>query len=257
MDSPPPVRGGPVARVIAQHDMATDDPVLAEMVNTALVNSVVVTTQSSYRTAAGTWLKFCLLRGVEPWPVDRVWLCGWLVEKASSVKVQSLKVYMAGIRYYQQMEGFRWNLARDQMVARVLRYLKRRLPAKEKGEKVPVTVGLLKRILPLLNGWPDLARMEPDDRVFAAASMVGTTGFLRGGEFLTSERSVRPVLRAEMVNVRELSYGRAVVVSVRQPKARWWLQSVEVPIFENVSDPEWCPVRVWSEYVEHRGNRRV
>lgn len=240
---------GALARVVAVHGMTEEDPVLAQAVSTALVESVALSTRRSYNTGAKSWMRFCMLRDLQPWPVDRMWFCGWMVEMASSIKVQSLKVYMAGVRYHQQLEGLSWGLTNDQIVVRVLRYLKRRIPSRDKAPKVPVTVGLLRKILVLLPGWPNLAEMSLDDRVFATASMIGTTGFLRGGEFLSSPGSVRPTLKAGMLKVRELSYGRAVVVSVRQPKARWWLHTVEVPIFENKDDPEWCPVRVWEEYV--------
>ena len=159
--------------------MSEIDPVLAYVVSGALTDSVVSTTRSSYGTALRSWQRFCELRGLSFWPVDMMWFCGWLMTLASSVKVGSMKVYMAGVRYHQQL------------VRRVLQYLKRLIPCKSKGEKVPVTVGLLKKILKLLPGWPVLADMSRDDCVFAAASMVGTTGFLRGGEFLTAKTSAR------------------------------------------------------------------
>jgi hypothetical protein len=230
--------------------MSEIDPVLAYVVSGALTDSVVSTTRSSYGTALRSWQRFCRLRGLSFWPIDMMWFCGWLMTLASSVKVGSMKVYMAGVRYHQQLEGYPWILRDNQLVRRVLQYLKRLIPCKNKGEKVPVTVGLLRKILKLLPGWPVLADMSRDDCVFAAASMVGTTGFLRGGEFLTAKASARSMLQAGMVTVRQLSYGKAVVVSVRQPKARWWLDSVEVPCFQNSEDFEFCTVRVWEEYEE-------
>ena len=248
MDGSGRIRPGPLAGVVAGHAMATTDPVTAAAVSGALFDSVVQTTQSSYATGERRWMKFCLLRGLQPYPVDRLWFCGWLLRLASSVLPSSMKMYMAGVRYHQQLAGFNWNLRGDQLVARVLRYLKRRIPCRDKAAKVPVTSGLLRRILPLLVGWPVLADMSEDDAVFCAASIVGTTGFLRGGEFLSSKSSVRATLRRADLRVRELSMGKAVVVSVRQPKARWWLHDVEVPCFANEDDPVWCPVRVWEEY---------
>ena len=196
-----PFRGTPLVVVMGRHEMSEIDPVLAYVVSGALTDSVVSTTRSSYGTALRSWHRFCELRGLSFWPVDMMWFCGWLMTLASSVKVGSMKVYMAGVRYHQQLEGYPWILRDNQLVRRVLQYLKRLIPCKSKGEKVPVTVRLLKKILKLLPGWPVLADMSRDDGVFAAASMVGTTGFLRGGEFMTAKTSARPMLHANMVTV--------------------------------------------------------
>jgi hypothetical protein len=113
---------------------------------------------------------------------------------------------------------------------------------------VPVTVGVLGQILPLLQHWPDMARMSEDDRVFASASVTAVSGFLRGGEFLAASKSTRPVLKGSDVSIRRVGTRRAQIIAVPQPKARWWLESESVPCFEHVTDDTMCPVRLWEEY---------
>jgi len=223
------------------------------MVSGSLTDSVLPGTRASYETGAGNYMRFMDLRGLPYWPVDQMWFIGWLLTLATSVAVPSMKVYMAGVRYFQELAGYVWHLQKNQLVRRALRYLKRKYPSKDKGDKVPVTTAVLKKILPLLKGWPVLADMSPDDRVFAVASVVGVSGFLRGGEFLASPRSGRQVLQEKMVSVREVSKGRALVIGVPQPKARWWLEKVEVPCCERLEDPCFCPVVMWVEYGRLRG----
>ena len=59
--------------------------------------------------------------------------------------------------------------------------------------------------------------------IFAVASVLGVSGFLRGGEFLASTSSDRPVLMRTDVEVRYVGNSLAVIVCLRQPKARWWV----------------------------------
>lgn len=242
------IREGTLVGIVAAHDISRLDPALASVLSESLAGSVVSTTQSSYRSGLKAWARFCNDRGLDIFPVDRLWFAGWVLHMASSVKVSSLKMYMAGVRYHQELEGWKWRLAGDPAIRMVLRYLRRKFPSRQKAAKVPVTTGLLRKILVRLEGWPVLSRMSFDDAVFAAASVIGVSGFLRGGEFLSSAKSVRPVLMLDKVRIRHLSMGKAVVVSIVQPKTRWWLDTVDVPCFENVEDPVWCPVRIWSEY---------
>jgi hypothetical protein len=93
-----------------------------------------------------------------------------------------------------------------------------------------------------------MSLMSADDRVFASASISAVCGFLRGGEFLSSKKSTRPILQARDITVRVVGTNRAQVIDVPQPKARWWIESESVPCFENTVDDTMCPVRVWEEY---------
>jgi hypothetical protein len=136
----------------------------------------------------------------------------------------------------------------NEYVYRTRRFLRYKYPEKKKGQKVPITVAVVYKILALLPHWPDMAKMSPEDRVFATATVIGVNGFFRGGEFLTSKKSNRPILMASDVNVRRVGDREAVVVAVRQPKTKPWLQAVSVPCFANEDDDAYCAVRLWDEY---------
>ena len=224
------------------------DPELATSVDLGLRTHYARGTGSSYRTGSGQYEDFCSHRGLRAYPVDVVSYCGWLHVTAARILVSSMGMYMAGVRDASLLAGHGWYMSGHDHVHRTMRYLRKKYPSKAKGKKVPITVGVLRKILPLLPGWPDMSRMSAPDRVFAAASVVALSGFLRGGEFLASPRSVRSVLRRADMAVRAIGDKRALVVSVRQPKSRWWLSEVDVPCFTHEVDDDMCPVRLYVEY---------
>jgi hypothetical protein len=97
-------------------------------------------------------------------------------------------------------------------------------------------------------GWPIAKKMTHDDRLFVTASVIAATGFLRGGEFLSSPRSSRPVLRGEQVNLSFEGGKAAVTVSIAAPKARWWLKNEQAVCFSIPDHPFIDPVRWLQSY---------
>ena len=91
--------------------------------------------------------------------------------------------------------------------------------------------------------------MSSDDIMFTTASLIAVTGFLRGGEFLTGPKSGRPRLDRSHVTVREVSGVPVVVVGVRQPKTRWWIDTVDVPCFPPGEAVDFSPVFWWEAHV--------
>ena len=203
-----PIRGltslGRLPVRVRNHEMSRLAPVLAHAVGDAVTKHVVQGTRGNYNSATNNYLNFCTLYRVpSPFPVDELWFCAWLVRIATTVQVPSFRVYTAAIQYSHVNAGFKWVLRGSEMVRRTLRYLKRKYPVEDTAIKTPISLGLLKEILPLLPGWPVLAAMSHEDRMFAAASVIAVSAFLRGGEFLTYPGSSRKVF-----NIRTLSKAR-------------------------------------------------
>ena len=73
--------------------------------------------------------------------------------------------------------------------------------------------------------------MDHDNRAFAVASVTGTAGFLRGGEFLYTTASTRPLLRMKNISSRTIEGRPALVVSIPQPKVYWWVMTSDVPCY--------------------------
>ena len=208
-------------------------------------------TRSSYATATRDYERYCLARNLSPWPARIDVFCGWVMSlpKGGRVSMRSVPMYMAGVRFSHGLQSMDpWPAEGSEMVRRVMRFLKRKYPVAPTASKVPVTVQVICSMLRLLPGWPDLGLLSRDDLVFAVASVLATSGFLRGGEFLSSPGSDRCVLLLEDVVVRRVGSALAVVIRVRQPKARWWFKSASVPCFASPGDDEFCPVRLWMGY---------
>ena len=75
--------------------------------------------------------------------------------------------------------------------------------------------------------------MSHDDRLFAAASMLGLMGCLRGGEFTKKPGSRRETLLHNMVNRAPRGAPRqGVQIDIAHPKGKWYLASQPVFAFE-------------------------
>ena len=243
------VRRSVTSHAVSRSQLTQVDPSLAQLVDEGLRDHIKPGTQSSYGTATRSWVEFCERRGLQPWPVLEVEFCGWLhVLCARWTRAVSIGAYRSGVRNSSILGGFGWSIDRSELVHRTVRFLKYKYPSPEKAEKVPITVGVIYTILPLLPGWPDMAAMSAEDRVFATATVLGVSGFLRGGEFLSTRKSDRCILMATDITVRMIAGRWALIVSVRQPKKRVGLAAASVPCFENVDNDLFCPVRLWRNY---------
>lgn len=239
---------GRLPAVIARHALASADPHMAALLGHVLSDYLV--DRKGYDSAAKSYVDFCTLRGLSPWPTDGVLLGAWLLRICTHVRYTSMKVYLAAVHYRQVLEGFRWEVQDYEYVRRALRWIRRKLPCDPKGAKFAVTLSLLRALLPLLPGWPHLSAMSHDDRLFAAASWIAVTAFLRGGEFMSSPGSKRPLLLHSAMEVRMLKGVPALVVAVPQPKATCWLPAVEVPCYGAPPDVcnVFCAVKLWRAY---------
>ena len=246
----PPVLSCPRVRllpVVASHPLAASNPWLAAHVSSMLESDIVVSTSRGYGSATKCYLEFCATIGTSPWPVDGLVVAAWIWRISTFVKPTSMKVYLASIRRASIDQGNGWALSGNEFVRRALRWVKRRFPCSPQGRKFAVSLQVLKLILPRLEGWPNA--MSHDDTAFACASIIGVSAFLRGGEFLSSPGSVRPILMLSNVRLKSIRGTRMVVVSIPQPKARWWLSIVDVPCFEVPLAGAMSPVSIFSKYL--------
>ena len=191
--------------VLRRHAIMTKDPASALMLGVVLRGHILPKTVSSYQTGIDGFLEFCEERDVSPWPVDPIWFAAWVLQLGRCIAHTSIKMYMAGVRHGQELEGFSWELTGNATVRAVLRWVRRRYPTKTVANKIAISTSVLRLMLPHLPGWPDLAIMSHDDAVFATASVHGTSAFLRGGEFLFEKGSDRPLLRMSNMQVRPVA----------------------------------------------------
>ena len=229
--------------------MAAQDARLAEDVNRAVHEDVVASTRRSYDSVTKKYVEFCEVRGLRPFPVDDITLAGWILVLCTSVKVSSLKVYLAGVKHSQvSMTMDPWRLDGSEVIRRVMRYVKRRYGDAAQGIKTPVTLAAVAAMCCRLRGWPVPEDMSHDDRLFVVASLLGVTGCLRGGEFLWSTKSSRDVLLSSMVRVVEYAGQQVVELAIPRPKAKWWLLEEPVRCFSSRDHPLFDAVYWLREY---------
>ena len=217
---------------LAQHPLLAVDPSLAHHVSAFVDSHIQPSTQAGYDSATRSWLHFCSLRKISPFPPDPVWVVAWIVQSLCYISVRSMKVYLAALRSACIDALGEWKLAGNLLVARAMRAAKKRYGVSGKALKVPISLGTLLAMCKRIIGWPNPALMGHDDRVFIAASCTAVLGFLRGGEFLVSPKSGRPILRLCDILPMVSDDMPGLCVSIRQPKSRWWLGDAKVWCFD-------------------------
>jgi hypothetical protein len=239
---------GGLTPVVAAHALAAASPHSAAFLSKAIVSSVDSSTLDGYRSSAGSYVRWCNVRRLPPWPVDEVLLAAWCVHLGSSVSVASIPGYASAVKFvHPLMCSAPWTCDGSIIVCQAMRYLKKQFGLAGKGAKFPICLGTLRRILPLLPGWPDPAAMSHDDVMFAAASLIATCTFLRGGEFTTSSKSTREILLGRDVQITAFNGKRTVTTCIPKPKNAWWVKSVEARCFDTGEAGDFSPVR-WLEH---------
>ena len=214
------------------------DAHLAETVARASVRHNEPTTISGYNTAARSWACFCERRNLPPFPVYPYVFSMFMHWRAMTISMNSLLgVYTAGVKDACITQGFPWPCSGDPTVTRTVRFLLKKYGRKGGKEKAPVTVASILAMAKRLPGWPNLADLSHDDRLFLLAASMGTFGFLRGGEFMTSPKASRAVLLGSQLRLHMDS--ECVSVDIVMPKATWWETSRTVVVY---SPEDECPV---------------
>ena len=100
----------PPMLAVAGSALMRQDAELALLVDTGLRSHYLKTTASTYATGAKDYNTFCLNRGLSPWPVCQVALCGWMHVTSKRIVIPSMRVYMEGIRDASILGGHGWDL---------------------------------------------------------------------------------------------------------------------------------------------------
>jgi hypothetical protein len=226
-----------------EDDLRRADPALAAILDTALTEHLCTGTRGAYDSATSAYVEFLHVRGnPHPFPVNRSWLAAFMVYKIHFIGVESLKAYLSGIRHAHELTGARWLLEGDPIIHKVWRFLKKKHGTSPGVAKFPMTLSMILACATYLPGWPQLERMSHNDRTWLTASVIGTLGFLRGGEFMVSPKPSRPLLRSCDVFHAAFAGKSAVVVKVRRPKGTWWERSMDVRCFSPSSAHDLDPV---------------
>jgi hypothetical protein len=244
------VRPQALIGLVSAHPLAMADPYMAWLVSDSQMNHVVPSTRKGYETAIRSYTTFCQNRRLAPWPVDEVKMVGWMLYMGQKIKSTSLRKYMSALPYGQalQHEHFPWTLAGCEPVRKALRYIRHRYPCSPKASKLPISLALIYSLVKVLPGWPVVARLSFDDLLWLTASVIVTSAFLRGGEFLASSDSDRAILSMSAVEITTLRSKPVLIVKPPQPKTRMDLTEVSIPCFAPPSAGALGPVALFEAY---------
>jgi hypothetical protein len=238
--------------VVAAHPLSLNSPYAALSLSQAVFTSVDSGTLAGYRSSSDKYERWCRVRRLSPWPTDEVLLAAWCVHLGSTVSVASIQGYASAIKFvHPLMCSTPWPCDNSVIVHQALRHLKKKYGMAGKGTKFAICMGTLRRILPLLPGWPEAELMLHDDIMFASASLIATCTFLRGGEFTTSTKSTRDVLLGGDVRISSFNGRRTVTTNIPRPKNAWWIAKVEARCFDSGEAGIFSPVRWLENYRAH------
>ena len=212
--------------VVARHQVAHRDRLLALELSDLLEAAVSRGTLSTYRCGFASLVDFCNTRKLSALPVDAITLAAWMLHKCKSVKVKSVVKYLCGIRFAHIMEGLEWRLSDNPLIQTTISSLMKRYPSSRALQKVPLSLSLILQLCSGMKGWPRLDLLCFDDLTWATASSIAFFAALRGGEFFVQPKADRPLLTGSAVSVRCSPQGPYVLVNVPSPKTRKDLLSV-------------------------------
>jgi hypothetical protein len=197
-------------------------------------SAFAASTQKTYRSQLKKFLQFCLEYKCSPIPVSQSTLICYVAYLARNLSASSIPQYLNVVRILHEEAGLGNPLANNFELSMVKRGVRR-----EKGvppnQKLPITVGILRKIYALL----DLS--SPFDLAFWAAALTAFFGFLRKSTLLPESATfvVSKTLLREDVNDLCLS---SFVLSIRHSKVIQFGQKVLSLPYVRCSEFALCPV---------------
>ncbi|XP_052277466.1 uncharacterized protein LOC127876350 [Dreissena polymorpha] len=165
------------------------------------------------------------------------------------LKYQTIKLYLCGIRFFYIRHGKDSPLESKLTNAKVYTFLNsvKRLQNKEKRERLPIDIVLLKKIVQKLKeGCFGLY----EDILMSCCCSVAFFAFLRCGEFTVNEKA--PInystLRLEDIKVNE----EFIILHLNQSKSDPFRKGIE--IFVYATHNQVCPVAALKKYLKYRGH---
>ena len=167
-------------------------------------------------------------------------------QSSTTLKAESIKVYLAGIQSLHLENGFLSPLSNCLRLERVLRGIKRTQRHGQR-QRLPITFSVLRRIHGILN----LSIF--DDALFWAACCTGFYGFLRSGEFTTKTKTFDPETNLALSDIKVDRYIEPTVllVSIKCSKTDPFRKGYTLRL--GVSRSEVCAVKAVLHYLHMRG----
>ena len=214
-------------------------------------------TRRNYDTPRSRFSLFCRLAGYQYpnggcFPAKATWLIEWLCSLAGTVKVKTMKLYLAGIKSYQLDLGIECAAFGDPRLERTIHGIKRDHREPERRIRTPLTRPHLLLIL------RHLSRSNYNDVATRAAFTLAFAAFLRVGEFTYKQtdltlRDAFPKWFLTKSSVRIRGRGAYMDLTLPSSKTDPFRKGIKLTIAASLDNA--CPVRAMEEYLARDTHR--
>lgn len=215
-----------------------------------LFNGLAKSTRRTYSAAQRRFLEFCFWSGQvqsggSPLPASEWTLILFITELSRSLKASSIKVYLSGVRSLHVENGFDNPLKNRPRLEQVLRGIKRS-QGLERRPRRPITASVLRSLHSLID------HRNYQDVMFWAACCTGFFGFLRSGEFTTSDKYDAKIhLSLADVSVDQRINPKVLLLRIKASKTDQFRVGHTVRI--GTANTAVCAVRAMMSYLRFRG----
>jgi len=208
-------------------------------------------TRRNYDTPRSRFSRFCRLAGYQYpnggcFPAKATWLIEWLCSLARTVKVKTMKLYLAGIKSYQLDLGIECTAFADPRLERTIHGIKRDHQEPERRIRTPLTRPHLILIL------RHLSRSHYNDIATRAAFTLAFAAFLRVEEFTYKPTDLTlgdafPKWFLTKSSVRIRGRGAYIELTLPSSKTDPFRKGIKLTIAASLDNA--CPVRAMEEYL--------
>jgi len=176
-----------------------------------LWNGLDPATRKGYKSAIKSYETLCAFNGDVAWPATETVLGKWITARAfgsstlqnmGRIQPDTIQVYLAALRSYHTDHAFNSDVFDSVHIKRLIKGARNVFPPAPKRTRHPITMAILKSILPPLSA-------DKDDANIHAAFCIAFAGFLRMGEFtntapgLTASGASPKILRRSDISFSE------------------------------------------------------
>ena len=212
--------------------------------------SLSAATQATYRSGLNSYQRFCFESGHSPFPPIEELVCAYVSHMAGLVSHRTIKVYLAGVQYHCNVNGWNVRLSDMRRLHYVLRGIQRVQGQRfSRPRRAPITIRHLFQIIQFL-GRHNLT--YHDQVVYTAASLLAFFGLLRVSEYTcSSARGFDSSIHLGLQDV--IISGQVAQVRLKASKTDPFRvgTTVRVPSLNSVL----CPVSALRRYIHLRGRR--
>jgi hypothetical protein len=194
-----------------------------------LKQSVRTSTGKTYRSGWSALNKFANKIGIDiQIPLSQKILCLFIAYEVDKVQLSTLRVYLSGIKHYHSQLGFNLDFNKMILMNQLMKSYRRLRAGETPNKKLPITTGLLSRIVKLIN------IKDPDDILLIMIASLGIYGLLRSSEFLNDKK---PLFWNALIKFNKDS----IVIRFNNNKVEMFQQGFNVAYFRNNSPS--CPIK--------------